>query len=377
MQTSILFLIDSLKVFGGAEKNLAQVVSLLDPAKYNPLVFCLKGGRVYEELKKRKINVENLEIKRIYSLDAFIKAIKLIKLIKKNKVKIVVTYLESSDFWGSVVARIAAVQVVISNRRDTGFNLKTRHVLAYRVINHLFDKIIAVCEGVKEAIVKKEKVNADKIITIYNGVEIYEDNGIDKSQFKKSLGLDLNKLTVTMLANLAPAKGHKDLLTAAVEIINKHKLVQFLLVGAGKCGYEQNLRDFVNRLGIAKNVIFAGFRSDIPEVLSISDITVLPSTSEGLSNAILEYMSAEKPVVATDVGGNRELIIEGETGFLVPSKHPTALVEAICKLLSNAELRKLMGINGRNRVETYFTKERMIKDIESLFENLLSTKSGA
>ena len=171
MKTPVLFLIDSLQIFGGAEKNLFTISSGLNPDRYRTIVCCLKDGDAAEIFRNRGVKVITLSLRRIYGLDAIKKAIQLISIIRKEKVKIVVTYLESSDFWGGVVARIAGVPIVISNRRDLGFNLKHRHILAYRIVNIFFDKIISVCEVVKWSIVKREKVNPDKIVTIFNGIE--------------------------------------------------------------------------------------------------------------------------------------------------------------------------------------------------------------
>jgi glycosyltransferase involved in cell wall biosynthesis len=371
---TVLFLIDVLQELGGAEKNLTQIVLGLNPDKYNTIICCLKGGRVYEELKEKDINVINLNLQKIYTFDALLKGIKLIRIIKKNKVKIMVTYFDSSDFFGSIIGKIAGVRLLISSRRDVGFNLKKRHIWAYRIINRLFDKIIAVSENVKEKIINRENADPNKVITIYNGVDISDSNGFDSEKIKKSLGLDSNNFIITMLANLTPVKGHKYLLAAASEVIKRNNLVKFLLIGTGKDGFKQELQDLTYKLGIENDVVFAGFRSDISEILSIADITVLSSTSEGFSNAILEYMAADKPVVATDVGGNRELVIEGKTGFLVPPSNPNALSEAILKLLNDAVLREEMSKNGRTRVKDYFSREKMVKNIDALFENLINEK---
>ena len=371
---TVLFLIDVLQELGGAEKNLTQIVFGLNPDKYNTIICCLKGGRVYEELKQKNINVINLNLQKIYTFDALLKGIKLIRIIKRNKVKIMVTYFDSSDFFGSIIGKISGVRLLISSRRDVGFNLEKRHIWAYRIINRLFDKIIAVSENVKEKIINREKADPKKVITIYNGVDISDSNGFDSEKIKKSLGLDSNNFIITMLANLTPVKGHKYLLAAASEVIKRNNLVKFLLIGTGKDGFKQELQDLTYKLGIENDVVFAGFRSDISEILSIADITVLSSTTEGFSNAILEYMAAGKPVVATDVGGNRELIIDGKTGFLIPPNNPSALAEAIVKLLNNVNLRSKMGTEGRVRIKDYFSKEKMIKNIDSLFENLLNDR---
>ncbi|MFH1413980.1 MAG: glycosyltransferase [Candidatus Omnitrophota bacterium] len=375
MKNTVLFLIDVLREKGGAEKNLTQLVYGLDPEKFKVIICCLKGGEVFEGLKKSGILAVTLNLKRVYGFDALRKANRLIRLIKKENVQVMLTYLEGSDFWGSIVARIAGVPVVISSRRDMGFNLKDRHKFTYRIINRLFDRIITVCDALKEVIIQREKVSPDKLATIYNGIKTeVKNNQTVKLKLKQSMDLEPTREIITMVANLAPVKGHKYLLNAAAKILKDGKSVQFLLVGAGKNGYEITLKDYVDKLGIKDNVTFTGFRSDISDLLSISDISVLSSTSEGLSNSILEYMAAANPVVATDVGGNKELVVQGETGFLVPAKDADALVEAISSLLFNKELRKKMGERGRSRVESFFTEEKMIRSFEQLFEELVISR---
>jgi len=378
MKNTVLFLIDSLEVLGGAEKNLLQVVSKLESSKFQPIVCCLKSGSAYTAFRNKGIEVINLDLKRVYGPTVFLRAIRLIRLIKKNKVKIIVTYLESSDFWGAIVARIAGVPIVISNRRDIGFNLKRRHVLAYVLINHFFNRIIAVSEAVKTEIIRSQKANADKIITIYNGVELKNDypKESDIAGLKRSLGLNSHKQTVTMVANLDPIKGHKDFLQAAAYVIKQNNAVQFLLVGSGKDGYKDELRNFACSLGISKDIIFAGFRSDVPAILSISDVSVLSSSTEGFSNVVLESMAAGKPVVAAKTGGNPEAIVEGETGILFPPKNTQALAESIRFLLEDNPTAEKIGQSARLRVESLFSSAIMIEELQNLFETLLVQKSN-
>jgi len=376
MKITVLFLIDSLQVFGGAEKNLFTVSSSLNPDKYRTIVCCLKDGDAAEIFRNKGINIINLRLQRIYSFDAIKKAIQLISIIRKEKVKIVVTYLESSDFWGGIVAKVAGVPIVISNRRDLGFNLKHRHILAYRIVNTFFDKIISVCEAVKWSIVKREKVSPDKIITIFNGIEKNNDLVFNSEALRTSLGLDTHKKIVTMIANLEPIKGHKDFLMTAAKVLKQYSAVQFLLVGGGKSEYEQELRYFSAQLGIADNVLFAGFRRDVAQILSISDISILTSSSEGCSNTILESMSAGIPVIATNVGGNPEVVIDGETGLLIPAQNLEALANAILRFLRDKKLAEKMGDTGKNHIERLFRIDKMIQETEYLFEALLIGKES-
>jgi glycosyltransferase involved in cell wall biosynthesis len=135
--------------------------------------------------------------------------------------------------------------------------------------------------------------------------------------------------------------------------------------------YREELKRQTARLGMQDRVIFTGFRLDVQKILSSLAVSVLPSLKEGLSNALLESMAAGLPVVATDVGGNPEVVIDGETGLLVPAKNPSALAEAICRVLLTPGLRQSFGQAGRRRVLDHFSNERMIRTVERLYVDLL------
>lgn len=360
----ILFIIDVLRDFGGAEKNLMQLVSRLDPSRYEPFVFCLKGGKVFEELRNRGVKISNLEITRIYAPSALIKGWRLSRFMRANRVQVVVTYFESSDFWGALSARLAGVPVVISNRRDLGFSLKRRHIIAYRFFNRFFTRIIAVCDAVKEHLIKEERVERSKISTVYNGVDILDI--LPSGTLKASLGVADDERVVTMVANLHPVKGHENLLEAARLVCDEIPAVKFLFVGVDKGGYSEHLRQVTRRLVLQGNVIFTGYRHDVAEILAVSDVCVLSSTSEGMSNAILEYMASGNPVIATDVGGNAELINDGETGFLVPPDNPQSMARSISLLLENHDVRIEMGRKAKERAQTLFSTQAMVQAVDSL-----------
>jgi glycosyltransferase involved in cell wall biosynthesis len=148
--------------------------------------------------------------------------------------------------------------------------------------------------------------------------------------------------------------------------------VRFLIIGDG--GLKKQLMDLSSNLGVSKNVMFLGFRSDIPELLSVMDVLVLASLREGFSNAILEAMAAMKPVVATNVGGNPEVIIDGVTGLIVPPKDPHSMAQAILNLLQNEDLAQQMGEAGRRRVENHFTIDVITQKYIQLYDSLLATQ---
>jgi glycosyltransferase involved in cell wall biosynthesis len=176
-------------------------------------------------------------------------------------------------------------------------------------------------------------------------------------------------------------KGVDDFLHAAAIVAARVPGVRFLLIGDGVLirggkivkndSYCEALQESAAKLGLADRLVFTGFRLDVPALLAECSVSVLPTLSEGLSNTILESMAAGLPVVATDVGGNPELVQEGRTGFLVPARNPEALGDRICRVLEDRSLADRLGEAGRRRVVDHFSMDRMLNDTEGLYENLL------
>lgn len=375
-KTTILYITDAFYKLAGAERNLLEVVTRLNPHKYRPVVICFEGGEIVELLRNRGIEVIVLNLKKIYTIRAIIKALGIFKLIKQRNVKIIVTYHESSDFFGGIIAKLAGVPVIISSRRDMGYKLNKRHIQFYRIINNLFDKIITVSDAVKDKVYKTQNVPWHKLITIHNGVELEKFYiKIDKDALKKSLRLEKHRPVVGILAALRPIKGHRYFLEAASIILKELPDTYFLIIGwPDDEEYYEELKDFMNKLDIGKNVFFVGGRLDTAEMLSLVDVAVLSSINEGFSNTILEYMAAGKPVVATEAGGTKEAVIHKETGFLVPPCNAEGLASAIELLLRDSDLRIKMEKQGRERVEAYFSITKMMQHIERLYDDLLREK---
>lgn len=231
--------------------------------------------------------------------------------------------------------------------------------------------IIANSETVKQHCLQQEKFVANqKIWVIYNGIDLYRYTvNISKEKKKKELQISNNTQVVGMVASLHPRKGHSDFLKAASIVLRTYPHTVFLLVGRDE-GMKSELETLARALHIHSSVFFTGERDDISELLSIFDVQVSSSYAEGLSNAILEGMAAGNPVVATEIGGNPELIVHGETGFLVPPGEVSRLAEMIMRLLEDKNLRVRMGNAGRQRVEKLFGMEQMIQHTERLYINL-------
>jgi len=201
----------------------------------------------------------------------------------------------------------------------------------------------------------------------------FDSNAVSKTDAQN---LDIqereNSARICVVARLAPVKGLDILLEAFAQVHVAFPDVQLWVVGSGPL--RRALEEQVEKSGLGSAVVFLGERRDVSAVLAHCHLAVLSSHAEGLPNAILEYMAACLPVVVTNVGGNAELVVDGETGLIVPPNDPQSLAKALLYFLRNPENASRMGETGRKRVEAYFTVERMVTETENLYLSLLQGK---
>lgn len=363
---------------GGSERNIYDIVGNIDRERFIPYLVCLQGGELVEEIKSKGICTKIITLKKIFSIEAVRKGIDLYKFIRGEGITVVVTYHHDADIWGGVVAMLAGTPVVISCRRDMGYQLGKKHIWTYRFLNRLYTKIITVSDAVKNVIVNYEWADPDNIITIHNGVK-YSDfqSRLTKEEgvtLKKSFGIEPSDIVIGNFGTLRPVKGQLYLAQAIREIVKKQGNIKVLFVGFKDSGYFEEIQAVINEDGLSKYFIFTGDRRDIAEILSIIDIYVLSSISEGFPNAVLEAMAAGKPVIATNSGGSPEAVIHKKTGLLVPPCDSNALSDAIQRLIESKEMRQSMGLHGLNRVTTTFTLQKMLQTTEELY-NYLALKN--
>lgn len=367
---TILFLNDYLHGMGGAERNLIQLLNGMDKSRFRPIVCCLSGGQLASELKEKGHEIYNLNLKRIYDLHGIRALIWLFQLIKKRTIRLIVTYHEGSDFLGLMAAGLSGVPI-ISSRRDMGYKLNKRHIAAYRLCSNHFDAIIAVSEAVKKMMVAREKTAPNKIVTINNGVDVDLFSGsYNRMEIRSGLGLNKHENVIGMIGSLRKIKGHKYLIEAASKVIRHIPETKFLIVGRDyndpECS-EKVLTHIARKLGVTNHLIFTGERSDVPELLSAVDIIVNPSLSEGMSNTILEAMAAGKTVIASDVGGNREVINDHENGFLFPPRDTQTLANIIINCLKNPKETALIARRAQEIAGERYSLQLMCEQNMALY----------
>jgi glycosyltransferase involved in cell wall biosynthesis len=244
-----------------------------------------------------------------------------------------------------------------------------------RFLSFLPDKIICNSEAIRKRFYRKGKIE-DKIITIINGVDIDKFNPkISGREIRKEFAINEEEVVMGITSRIDPEKGHEYFLRGAAEVVKNHPGVRFLIVGDAFSPEHFWLREYLKKLTrtlrLEDEVIFAGFRKDMPQVLAGMDILVLASDAEPCGRVLFEAMACGKPLIATNTGGTPEIVIDRETGLLVPPRNSELLARALITLLNNNELRKEMGQKGRKRIEEHFTIEKHVEKTEAVYEELL------
>lgn len=369
----ILYMIDYLD-WGGSENHLYDLVTHLDPGRFEPHIVYFKGGDVSRRLESRGFRTWQAGIHRINSLNALARLPELIGYIRKNRIQIVHTLHLKADIYGTLLGRMARVPVIISSRRDTGFTRQRNHIIFQNIfVDRFLTAVVVNSRAVMEAVCSRERIPETKIRLIYNGIELEEllrsrDQG---RALRAELGFKEGDIVLGTLATFNPVKRY-DLILKAANIVKDTpgaENVKFLLVGDGVT--RPDMERQCRREGLNSRVVFAGHRDDIHRFLSAMDIFVNFSDSEGFSNAILQAMTVGLPVVASSAGGNPEIVTDRENGYLVEPGRYEDLAGKILLLAGDPDLRGLISERNREKVLNHFGIDRMIREFESLYENLL------
>lgn len=358
-----MLLNDTLQEVGGTERHLSTLARGLSEAGVGVHIRTLVGGgEIYDRLARQGFGVDTLNVGRVYSPGGIRAARRFAVWLRTLVDPVLLTYHFGADLVGAAVGAVTGVPVV-SSRRDAGHWKRRRHTVAYRVLNRQFSRIIVVACAVRDAIVRDEGVAPARIRVVYNGLEEIAFTGVDPGELaglRHRCGIDPSSAVVGIVANLTAVKDHPTFLTAARLVVDGWPAVTFLVIGTGPL--EQDLRRRVDALRLGGHVRFLGYQPDPRPFIGLMNVGVISSTSEGCSQALLEYMAQGKAAVATRVGGNAELVIDSETGLLVPPRHPEQLGAAVLSLLRDPRRCAGMGEQGRARARLLFTEARCVHD---------------
>ena len=386
-KVTVLHLIESL-AFGGAEVTLSLLVAHLRRGAYDPIVCCLTGGPLKTEIERNGVPVITLNITRrsilllpMFLLDITRAVIKLCLIVRRRNVAIIHAHLVDCVMLGGIVGKLSGRRVVASfpgpnllplDRKAGALRNHLRRFF-YRIGAKLVDRFVAVSDEVKATLAEMVGVGAEKITVVHSGVDLSEqDRPIPLESLYGKLGMAPDETIVTCVGRLVPNKGHRYLIEATKEVIRRHPEVRVLLVGAGPS--REDLTKLVSELGLDQHVRFLPDCLDTREILAITTAFVLPSLGEGISVALLEAMAAGKPVIATAVPGNTDVVVAGVTGLLVPAQDASALAQAISELLADPCGARRMGAAGRVRVKNHFSFDNTCRRVEGLYDEVMGCK---
>ncbi len=353
---------------GGLENGVVNVVNRLDPARFQSSLCCLKiAGEFAARVKRDDIAIHEFGWRGGNDIGL---AWRLAKMFKQTRTDIVHTRNAEAFFYGFLGAKLAGVPHLIHSEHGRTFNDRRIRFFAQRQMSRFTDAIFAVSDQLKRDLVGHIGIPPSRIEVLYNGVDLQRFKSVDRASIHAEWGVRPGEVVVGSVGRLVPVKNYP-LLLRAVQAVPGCKLV---LIGDGP--ERSGLTALAESLGIVDRVRFLGHREDVGSLLGAFDVFVLPSFSEGMSNTLLEAMAAGVAAVASDVGGNGEIVRHEETGLLFPSDDLSVLRGHLERLTADAALRARFAENGRRRALQAFDIGAMIKRYEDLYERVASTTRG-
>lgn len=367
----ILYIANRAEIFSGGQISLLELISRIDRSRFKPIILCPGEGALTEKMRQIGVEVRIWDMPTARTLNVF-------RIIKKARDLKNIIKSAGADIVHTNGSRAQLYAAIALKNSKTVLLWHVRESIKDMFLYDLFlakasDKIICVSKAVKEKRFGLYSGIKDKIEVIYNGVDTNKFNRdeVAREVVREELGIDADTSLVGMLGILVPLKGHTIMLRAFKRICKNHPKAKLLI--AGKIvdeSYREQLERLVRDLKLTDRVIFAGERSDVNAILSALDIFVLPSEREGFSRALLEAMSCSVPIIATEVGGNIEAIVEGETGLLVDYGNVVTLANAVTYILNDPDRAKRIGISARKRAVDLFSITKHVSEIEELYSTL-------
>jgi len=385
---TLIAYVDHAVDFGGAEHSLIELVSRLDRTSFTPIILHTEGAKWLQS--DRIADVEKiaavsphplLEQKRDEISAGLLRLIgntwpalqlclKLRRALKGTGAQLVHTNSLKTHFIGGLAARLGRLPLVWHVRdllaENEGYHL-LRH--AARLLR---PHVIAISEAVAEQFAGLPA----EVTVIPNGIPLDKFSpGPSSPSLRSELGLTADDRVLLVSSRLTPWKGHMTLLEAVARLADRWPRLKLVVVGEvafWEADYEQQLKQRAAELGLTEQVIWTGFRSDVPQLLRLCDIFVLPSVGEPFGRVIVEAMATSRPVVATASGGVPEIVVDGQTGLLVPPEDAQSLASAIQTLLADSQRAQQMGAEGLTRAHQLFSVDRVARQGQELYQRILS-----
>jgi glycosyltransferase involved in cell wall biosynthesis len=364
-------LVDTVGVDAGTERLVSETAVRLDPSRIDVHVCCLENSPRLEELG-RSCKVKVFPATSLNSFNGIRQIRAFRRYLREMRIDVMHAFMTRTAILGVAAFPDSSCKAIVTSRLSIDWYTPLLTAFFRYYMNPRTTRIFANSEGVKRFVLAQEKAPAGQVDVIYQGVDMtrYSSENGDPAA-AAALGIPASCKVVGIVANYRPIKDLPLFLRAASIVAAQVPDAAFLLVGKGEL-YEELMRQ-AEELKISHAVFFSNGRGHVSDYLRRMSIAALSSESEGFSNAILEYMAAGLPVVATDVGGNGEAIEHGKTGFLVKERDPAAFAAPIVELLKNDELRCAMGQRALDRCRRFFSMEAFIGRLETYYRDLVES----
>ena len=363
----VCFLIDDLAT-AGTETQLLALIRRMDRTRVRPYLCLLRGGGLASQaLEPDDCPVWRLGVGALIRPSAFMHAIRFMRILRRERIDVVQTYFPDSSYFGLPAAWLAGVPHRLATRNNLGHWLTPLHRRLGRLLNRFKTGTVVNCGAARAALIAAEAARPESVTVL--------ENGVDHARFLAVPPLPATTPAarrVGVVANLRPVKGLDVFLDAATRLAGEQPDVTFAVAGEGDM--RRPLEESARERGLADRFRLPGAAADVPGFLSGLDVAVLPSHSEGMSNALLEYMAAGRAIVATAVGAAPELIEDGVHGLLVPPGDAARLAEAIRRLLSQPRLARRMAEAARRRARERYGREAMVGRFTEFYEGLAARK---
>jgi glycosyltransferase involved in cell wall biosynthesis len=360
------------KSWGGMEMVTINSIKQLLNRNYSVELICSADSRIH--LEANNLGLIILPVKASGYFHP-LTSLKISLLIRRNNYDLIHTQ-ASKDLWLLVPAlKLAGSSIPLFLTKQVGSFIIKKDFL-HRFIYKRVNVVFAISEVIKNNLLETCPLTEDKIILLPNGVNTqkFDPGKVDKAKVREEFDIGEDKIVLGTLARLTPGKGHEEFLSAAVELNNKYDNLIFLIVGEASRGeeeYAEGIKKMVIELGL-KNVIFTGFRSDTPEILSAMDIFIFPSHSEAFGIALVEAMAMGKPSVCTNSDGILDIALNGKTGYLFEKKDPEDLKNKIELLIYSPDNGIAFGKAARERVIEYFDFDKLIDEHVDIYKRIIN-----
>lgn len=368
----VVYFLDSLGV-GGTEMNAVRVAERLDPARFTVSVACFNGtGQLRPRFDAAGIRVDVFPLRSLYGGSMLTEGRRFMTFLRAQRVDVVHAHDRYANMFAVAWARLAGTRAVIASKRWG--NISRGHGMGNRLAYMLSHRVLANSERVGASLVAEDGVAAGRVVVVPNFVDdaaFDVPSGEWTREQRRELGVSDDALVVGIVANLREIKDHRTLFEAVALIASRFPTLVLVLIGSGP--FRADLEARVAELGIEGMVRFAGPRPNLPNLHRLFDVSVLCSWSEGFPNSIVEAMAAQRPVVATSVGGIPDAVEHDHTGLLVPPRDAPALAAALERLLASRSLREEMGQRGLDRARLRFTAAVVLPRVTELYSELLGS----